>query len=72
MNRSLMTFIISLVVLGGMFTLMGTHVLEATVAMTLVGTVVGYWIRDAQETLIPVKQVEPTVSLPLPPTTPPA
>jgi hypothetical protein len=46
-----MTFIISLVVLVAMFVLMGFKILEAAVAMALVGTIVGYWIRDVQDKL---------------------
>lgn len=59
-----MTFIISLVVLVAMFVLMGFKVLEVSVAMTLVGTVVGYWIRDVQETLIPSSLPPPAVTTP--------
>jgi len=63
-----MTFIISLVVLVAMFVLMGFKILEAAVAMALVGTIVGYWIRDVQDKLttpeVPSGQVQPTIQAP--------
>jgi hypothetical protein len=47
--REWQAFTISLVVLVAMFLLMGFKVLDTVVAMAMVGTVTGYWIRDVQD-----------------------
>ena len=55
MNRSVMTFVISLVVIAVFSILLGFGKVADAVAVGAIMTIVGYWIRDAQETLIPAK-----------------
>ena len=49
MNRSLQTFIISILVIAVAVTLLCLGKVEAAVGVGLISTIMGYWIRDAQD-----------------------
>jgi len=49
MSRPVMTFIISLVVIGVAVALLCLGKIEAAVGIGMISTVMGYWIRDAQD-----------------------
>jgi hypothetical protein len=65
-----MTFIISLVVIAVFSVLLGFGKVADAVAVGAIMTIVGYWIRDAQETLLPAKS-EPESSTTVPPVSTP-
>lgn len=49
MSRAMMTFIISMVVIAVFATLLGFGKVSDAVAVGAIMTIVGYWIRDAQD-----------------------